>query len=84
MHDHWTMAFEVCHLINQEKPNILFNERFSNKELCPQSCINENVLEDKSVRKNRLGNSKNPFVIEGSVSAYYLGYYEPKAITGKW
>tara|TARA_Y200000002_G_C22620453_1_gene637918 strand:+ start:256 stop:456 length:201 start_codon:yes stop_codon:yes gene_type:complete len=41
----------------------LFNERFSNKELCPQSCINENVLEDKSVRRKRIGINNNPLVI---------------------
>tara|TARA_B100000945_G_C20169643_1_gene497093 strand:- start:195 stop:395 length:201 start_codon:yes stop_codon:yes gene_type:complete len=41
----------------------LFNELFSNKELCPQSCINENVLEDKSVRSTRMGIKKKNFVI---------------------
>ena len=43
-------------------PNKLFNLRFSNKELCPQSCINENVLEDSSVRRKILGINKNPFI----------------------
>ena len=66
----------------RKKPNILFNERFSNKELCPQSCINENVLEDKSVRKNRLGHSKNPFVIEGRLVLIIWDTMNQKAITG--
>ena len=43
--------------------NKLFKERFSNKELCPQSCINENVLEDRRVRRKKTGINKNPFVI---------------------
>ena len=42
---------------------MLFKERFSNKELCPQSCINENVLEDKRVRRKRMGTNNNPFEI---------------------
>ena len=42
---------------------MLFKERFSNRELCPQSCINENVLEDKRVRRIRIGIKSNPFVI---------------------
>ena len=47
----------------RQKPKKLFKERFSNKELCPQSCINENVLEDKRVSKKRMGISKPTFVI---------------------
>lgn len=43
-----------------KNPNKLLNLLFSNKELCPQSCINENVLDDKSVRRQRMGINKNP------------------------
>ena len=64
------------------KPNILFNDRFSNSELWPQSCINENVLEDKSVNINRFGISKKPFVIEGKLEVINWDTINQKAIIG--
>ena len=35
---------------------------FVKRELWPQSCINENVLEDNSVRRTKKGINRNPLI----------------------
>ena len=43
-------------------PKKRLNLRFVKRELWPQSCINENALEENSVRRQIIGNNKKNFI----------------------
>ena len=45
-----------------KKPKKWFSLRVVKRELWPQSCIKENILKDRSVRKQIIGNNNNPFI----------------------
>ena len=42
-------------------PKKRFNSRFVKREVWPQSCINEYVLEENSIRRQIIGINKKPF-----------------------
>ena len=59
--DHLIELISNSILYESKNPKKRFNFRFVKRELWPQSCINENVLDEKRVRKKVKGINKNPF-----------------------
>jgi len=45
-----------------KNPKKRFNFRFVKRELCPQSCINENVREENRVKRTIVGTNRNPLI----------------------